>query len=162
MPNIFAPDWDEPRGSTPAPFTKRGASVARKAGAERLGASVYELAPGEATFPFHYHHGNEELLIVLAGRPTLRAAEETRELETGEVVAFPVGPEGAHRVDNLSDEPVRVLLISTMRAPEVLVYPDSGKIGARSKVGPPGPDEPAPIRQNFRAGDSVDYWDGEA
>ena len=161
MPNVFNPEWDEPGGATPAPFTTRGASVGRQAGAERLGASLYELAPGQANCPFHYHYGNEEMLIVLAGRPTLRTLEGERELEPGEVVAFHIGPDGAHRLDNRTNETVRVLIVSTMRSPEVVVYPDSDKIGARSLVRMPKPGEPERLSRNFLAGDAVGYWEGE-
>jgi uncharacterized cupin superfamily protein len=162
MPNIFRPDWERQDPSRPKPFTARAAPVGHQAGGRRLGASVYELSPGEATFPFHYHFGNEELLIVLAGRPSLRSLDGMRQLEAGEVVAFPIGPAGAHRIDNRGNEPARLLMISTMRAPEVVVYPDSDKIGARSHVGAARPGEPERVRKNFRARDAVDYWDGEA
>jgi len=47
------------------------ARVAEHAGAEHLGASIYELQPGEAMV-FHYHVQREELLIVLAGQRATR------------------------------------------------------------------------------------------
>jgi uncharacterized cupin superfamily protein len=114
--------------------------VGAKAGAQRLGATVYELSPGGAVSPYHLHHGNEEMLIVLAGRPTLRTPAGIRELETGEVVAFPRGAEGAHRVANKSGEPVRVLLISEMNFPEVAEHLDTGTVLAIGSLGPDGPE----------------------
>lgn len=79
--NLFAPDWDADQDEPP--FTWRRARLGRQAGSERLGASLYELSPGASTFPFHLHHANEELLVVVIGRPTLRTTEGERELETG-------------------------------------------------------------------------------
>ena len=155
MANVFEPDF-EPRDS-PAPFRGRVARVAAQAGARDLGATVYEIGPGEATFPYHLHHGNEELMIVLAGRPTLRRPDGERGLEPGEVVAFLTGDEGAHRVDNMHDEPARVLIVSTMRYPEVVEYPDSDKLGARTA----GPRDPRGKRLLFRRDSQVEYYDGE-
>jgi uncharacterized cupin superfamily protein len=75
---------------------------------------LYEIDPGGHSSPFHVHHGNEELIVVLAGRPTLRTLDGSRELEPGEVVACLVGRRGAHQLQNHTDEPVRALVISTM------------------------------------------------
>ncbi len=158
MANLFDPAWDAEQDRPP--FSWRRARLGRQAGAERLGASLYELAPGASSFPLHAHHANEELLVVVAGRPTLRTLDGERRLEPGEVVAFPVGRRGAHRIDNRADEPARVLIVSTMRSPEVAEYPDSGKIMARSY--PPGgapPDEGLDLV--VRTADAVDYFDGE-
>jgi len=106
----------------------RRARVAAAAGADHLGASLYELAPGDAMH-FHYHLGREELLIVVSGRLRLRTGEGWRELPEGEVVAFPRGERGAHGFENRSDGPVRVLVVSEQNAPNVSVYPDEGRVG---------------------------------
>jgi uncharacterized cupin superfamily protein len=155
VPNAYEPSFDE--SSDRNGFRWRGEQVGRKAGAEHLGASVYELLPGEATFPYHYHHANEELLIVLRGRPYLRGPDGWRQLDEGEVVAFPVGERGAHQIANRSDEAVRLLMVSEMVSPEVVVYPDSGKVGARERA----PGTGTGLRETFRSSDQVDYWDGE-
>jgi uncharacterized cupin superfamily protein len=102
--------------------------VAERAGAEHLGASMYELQPGEEMV-FHYHVQREELLIVLHGRLSLRSAGGWEELPEGEVVAFPRGERGAHAHRNDRDEPVRLLMISEMNAPNISVYPDTNQIG---------------------------------
>ena len=98
--------------------------------------------------------------MVIAGRPTLRTIDSERELAPGEVVACPVGKRGAHRLDNRSEEPARVLVVSTMRAPEINEYPDSGKVWARTY--PPGAaggeDE---VELIVRPGENLDYLDGE-
>jgi uncharacterized cupin superfamily protein len=154
--NVFAPEFES--SEERAGFASRRAQIGRAAGAERLGVSLYELDPGNATFPYHYHYGNEELMIVLAGRPHLRTPEGWLQLEPGDVVAFPVGERGAHQVANRTEEPVRVLIASEMRSPDVVVYPDSGKVGARELA--PGTRREG-LRENFRSSDSVDYWEGE-
>jgi uncharacterized cupin superfamily protein len=98
-------------------------------GAVKLGASVYELPPGQSICPYHYEYPEEEWLIVLGGRPTLRHPEGEDELEEGDVVCFPAGPEGAHKITNRTDSTTRVLMFSTKTDPAVAVYPDSDKIG---------------------------------
>jgi uncharacterized cupin superfamily protein len=122
------------------PFRWRRARLGRQAGARDLGASLFELPPGGETFPLHAHLANEELLVVLAGRPTLRTPDGERELPPGEVVAFPAGPAGAHGLRNAGDEPVRLLIVSTMKAPDVNVFPDTGELWVRDYV--PGTDPP--------------------
>jgi len=98
-------------------------------GAVKLGASLYELPPGQSICPYHYEYPEEEWLIVLEGRPTLRHPQGEDELEQGDVVCFPEGPEGAHKVTNRTDETAKVLMFSTRTNPAVAVYPDSDKIG---------------------------------
>ena len=78
---------------------------------------------------FHYHVQREELLIVLEGQLSLRSADGWEELAEGEVVAFPRGERGAHGYRNDGAEPVRVLMISEMNAPNISVYPDTDQIG---------------------------------
>ena len=138
VPNIHDPEWDAERDAPP--FRWRRARLGRQAGSRDLGASLFEVPPGAATFPLHIHHHNEELLVVLSGRPTLRTPAGERELEEGEVVAFPAGREGAHAVDNRGDEPVRFLIVSTMRAPEINEFPELGTFWVRDYA--PGRDAP--------------------
>ena len=156
MPNVFKPQLTE-RFDREG-FRWRYESVARNAGSERLGASIYDLPPGQATFPYHYHFSNEELLIVLRGQPHLRTPAGWHRLDEGEVVAFPVGERGAHQLANRTEEPVRVLLVSEMRSPDVTVYPDSDKVGAREHA--PGSGREG-LRLNFLGSEAVDYWEGE-
>ena len=157
-PNAFEPRFDAEQDE--APFTWRRARVGRQAGAEKLGASLFELPPGASSFPLHVHHANEELIVVLAGTPTLRTLDGERELEPGEVVAFPTGRRGAHRLDNRSDEPVRFLIVSTMIAPEVNEYPDSNKIWARN-FAPGSEGTPEALDILARPDPELDYLDGE-
>ena len=118
MANVLKPEFDAERDEPP--FRWRRAKLAQQAGARELGASLFEVPAGAATFPLHAHYANEELLIVLSGRPTLTGRDgDSRELEPGEVVAFPAGRAGAHRLDNETGEPLRILIVSTMKAPEI-------------------------------------------
>ena len=119
MTNAFEPEWQEKHG-------RRVAKLAAAAGSQRLGASTVELAPGTLSSPYHFHHANEELLIVLSGTPELRTPDGLRALQPGELVSFPRGAEGAHRLRNASAEPCRLLLISEMNFPDVVDYPDTG------------------------------------
>ena len=138
MTNVFEPEWDAERDAEP--YHWKRAFVGKQAGARDLGASLFEVAPGAATFPLHAHFANEELLVVLSGRPTLTTRGGARELTPGEVVAFPAGLEGAHRLDNSTAEDVRVLIVSTMRAPEINAMLEDGKYWLRDYV--PGTDAP--------------------
>jgi uncharacterized cupin superfamily protein len=158
--NVFEPDFD-PADATDQPgFARRRARVGRQAGAQRLGASVYELPPGEALCPYHWHAGNEEMIIALSGRPSIRTPDGWRELEPGELVPFSRGPEGAHQIANRSDQDARVLMLGEMNGPDVIAYPDSGKTGAMSR--PPGaPPEDDEVNAVFRLDDEVDYFEGE-
>ncbi len=156
MPNLFEPDFDAEQ-DRPG-FRWRRARLSAQAGGERLGASLFQLDPGQASFPLHYHLANEELLFVLRGRPTLRTSAGERELEEGEVVAFPRGEGGAHQLINRRDEPVRFAIVSEMVGPDLVVYPDSGKVGARER--PPGSLDRG-LALSFFERDAVDYFECE-
>jgi uncharacterized cupin superfamily protein len=110
-----------------------------------MGISLFELGDGERSWPYHFHHGMEEWLIVVDGAPTVRTPEGERTLRRGDVLCFPPGPGGAHQFRG----PGTVLMLSANRVPETIEYTDSGKLGVR----PPG--------KTFRLGDAVDYWEGE-
>ena len=119
-------------------------------GAQQLGLSVYELPPGQSICPYHYENAEEEWLIVLVGRPTLRTPEGERELGPWDCAFFPTGEEGAHKVTNRPTRPCACASGRTGSPVATSVYPDSEKVGAW----PPG--------KLFRLGDAVDYWEGEA
>jgi uncharacterized cupin superfamily protein len=132
MPNIYEPDFDVTSDQTP--YVWQRALVGRAAGSERLGASLFVLPPGGTTFPLHAHLHNEELLIVVAGTPTLRTLDDERTLAHGDVVAFLAGRAGAHQLRNDSDQPVSLLIVSTMVAPEINLFPDTDEIWVRGYV----------------------------
>ncbi len=138
----------------------RRKKLAAATDAERLGCSLYELPPGEQTWPYHYHTANEEALYVLEGTGTLRLDGERVRLEPGDYVALPADERGAHEVVNESDGTLRYLMVSTMREPDVTVYPDSDKVGVFVGA-PPGGDGDRPVHGYYRRDDAVDYRDGE-
>lgn len=156
MPKIFNlhtdPDeWD--RDEERPGWRSKDVWVGRRIGGELIGASMYELEPGNRLWPYHTHYANEEWLLVLAGRPTLRTPEGEQELREGDVAAFPRGDAGMHQVINRTEAPIRVLMLSTMLMPEIVKYADSGKIGARDAAGN--------RLLLSRPGPTLDYWDGE-
>ena len=127
--NIWSDDW----GEQPEDWSGGGGLAKRLVpSGPLLGASLYELGPGNFVI-FHFHHGSEELLIVLRGTPTLRTNDGERQLEEGEVVHFPPGPAGAHEVRNDTDETVRYVVAGTRASPEVVEYPDRGQLTAQSR-----------------------------
>ncbi len=155
MPSIREPEFDEPR-EEPG-FRCRRARLGRQAGAERLGLSLWDLPPGQAAYPYHYHLGEEELLVVLDGRPTLRTPEGARELAEGEVVGFLRGEDGAHQLVNRTEETIRFLALSTSGDPDLVVYADSGKLGAYERL-----PEGGGLRALFKLADAVGYWTDES
>ncbi len=154
MPNLNDPLYDELREEDG--FRARRARLGRQAGAERLGLSLWEVPAGQSAFPFHFHYTEEELVVVLEGEPTLRTPDGTRTLEPGEVVSFPRGEAGGHQLINATGETVRFLSFSTSGEPDLVAYPDSGKLGAFERL-PDG----GGLRLMFRTSDAVDYHDGE-
>lgn len=154
MANLNDPRYDDNR-DIPG-FSVRRARVGRQLGAERLGASLFEVAPGEAAYPYHYHLGEEELLVILEGRPSMRTPAGWQQLEEGEVLSYPAGEAGGHQLVNRGEEVVRFLAISTSGAPDVVMYPDSGKLGAFERL-----PEGGGLYELFRRSDAVDYMEGE-
>ena len=132
MPNVYDNDWGEQQED----WSGGGALSKRlvPGGGPFLGATVYELGRGNFMV-YHAHHGSEELLIVLRGRPTLRTPDGERALDEGEVVHFATGPAGAHGLRNDTDEPVRYVVAGTRVSPEVVEYPDLGQVTGQSKHG---------------------------
>jgi uncharacterized cupin superfamily protein len=151
--NIASPQFtsaaDDPEG-----FRSRGMRIGPLVGAATTGISVYELPPGQAICPYHYENPEEEWLLVLDGRPTLRRPEGEEVLEPWDVAFFPSGPAGAHALRNDTDSPVRVLMFSDRSTVAASVYPDSGKIAIWT-----GNEQDNLI---VRRTSGVDYWDGEA
>jgi len=137
----------------PAGLAVEASRRGSEARAEKIGAGLYELAPGQKTFPYHWHQVQEEWLIVLRGEPTVREPAGERKLAPGGCVVFKRGPAGAHLVRNDTEEPVRLLMLSSGRDSEVEVcfYPDSGKVGIFGEG----------ERKLLREDAEVDYFDGE-
>src|SRR5437763_11909017 len=127
--------WDEEWGEQGEDWS--GGGALQKGFVESghlLGASLYELDPGDFVV-YHAHHGSEELLIVLRGRPTLRTPDRERQLDEGDVVHFATGPEGAHGLRNETDAPVRYVMAGIRVSPEVVEYPDLKQVTGQSRHG---------------------------
>jgi uncharacterized cupin superfamily protein len=131
-------------------------------GARQLGCTLNVVPPGKRAWPFHCHHVNEELAVILEGHGTLRLGDREWPIRQGDVIAFPAGGAGtAHQILNSSPGELRYLSISTLVPMDVVEYPDSGKYAVR--VGSaPGQD---PKLRSFdliaRRQPPVDYWDAE-
>jgi uncharacterized cupin superfamily protein len=154
MPNINSPIFDEPR-EHPG-FRCLRARLGRQSGSERLGLSLWELPAGESAYPYHHHLAEEELVVVLRGRPRLRTPDEWRELQEGEVVAFPRGERGAHQLVNRTNDSVRFLAFSTSGEPDIVIRPDSATVGVYERLA-----DGDGLRAVFRMADTVDYFEGE-
>jgi len=137
-------------------YDAEGARLARGTAARKLGASVDVVAPGKRGCPYHLHHAQEEMFIVIEGQGTLRVAGEMLPLKAGDIAFIPAGPEYAHQIINTSDAPLKFLSISTMETPEICEYPDSGKYLAEGSL-----DRETPFEVIDRRGESLEYWDGE-
>jgi uncharacterized cupin superfamily protein len=137
----------------PEGYKARAAKLGERVRGEAIGATVYDLDPGQSVCPYHYEIGEEEWLLVLAGTPTLRDEnDDDFELKQWDLIFFADGEEGAHKVTNKTEEPVRIVMLSTRSSPALAFYPDSGKVGV-FVTGTPG--------KLFRLDTEVDYWDGE-
>ena len=133
-----------------------GAALASGTAAQKLGLSIDIVPPGKQSCPYHLHHAQEEMFIVLEGTGTLRVAGQRLPVRAGDVIFIPPGPEFPHHLINTSDAPLKYLSISTQESPEICEYPDSGNYMAVAS---------ADGRRSFRAiqklDASLDYWDGE-
>jgi uncharacterized cupin superfamily protein len=154
VPNLHDPEFVEDRDVEG--FRARRARIGYQLGTERLGVSLWEVGPGQAAYPYHFHLSEEEVLVVISGSAVLRSPEGSSVLGPGDVVRFEVGPKGAHQLLNEGEEPVRFLALSTHGQPDIVIYPDSGKLGAAERL-PRG----GGVRHFFRIEDEVDYYDGE-
>ena len=130
------------------------------AGSKALGAVHTTLAPGSLSFPLHAHMGNEEGIYVLSGTGVARIGEAKVAVGPGDWLSFPAGAEYAHQMINDGTVPLVYLCVSTMNMPDVVAYPDSGKVMATAA------DSSSPLGFRrvglFREKDKIeDYWDGE-
>ena len=132
-------------------YDTRCAPLAQGTAASKLGIGVDILAPGKRGCPYHLHHVQEELFIVLEGEGTLRVAGEMLPVTAGDVVFIPAGQEYPHQFINTSGAPLKYLSVSTREKPEICEYPDSDKYLAYADG----------INAIQRRATALDYWDGE-
>ena len=149
--NLAEPTFEYDDGDPPG-FRSGQFRIGALAGATRTGVTVYELPPGQSVCPYHYEHGEEEWVVVVSGRPTMRTPAGTEELAPWDAVCFPTGPDGAHEIRNDADETARVLMFSEVVVPTATTYPDSGKVGVYTESDDGGV---------FRRADAVPYFTDE-
>ncbi|MFQ5701513.1 MAG: cupin domain-containing protein [Acidobacteriota bacterium] len=130
-------------------------------GSKKLGFNVTVVPPGKSAFPHHAHFGNEEMFFILAGEGSVRIGDGSHKIRTGDFISLPPGRKGAHQIINDSNAPLKYLAVSTMEIPEVVEYPDSGKLGVLAGAAPGRAASGDAIRHFTRVQDGVDYWDGE-
>lgn len=141
-------------------FDARLGDIGQHLGMRKLGCNITAIAPGKRAFPFHNHHVNDEIFLVLEGSGELRLGDEVHGVRQGDVVCCPAGgPETAHQFVNTGDVELRFLAISSMSSPEICEYPDSGKFAISALVCD-GNDKRT-FRYAGREAASLDYWDGE-
>jgi len=130
--------------------------------AQKLGYRVVHVDPGYRAWPFHSHRVNEEMFFILEGQGLVRIGEESFSITKGDVICAPAGgTEHAHQILNNSDNTLSYLCISTMEAPDVMEYPDSGKFGVFVGTAPGGPSEERTFSFFGRESSAVSYWDDE-
>lgn len=155
------PPMFSPTGATAERYGAQRAEVSRRIGATKLGYNLTRIPPGKAAYPAHAHRVNEEMFHVLSGTGELTIGERRWSLRAGHIAAFPPGgPEVAHKLVATGDEPLVVLMLSTLQMPELVHYPDSDKFGVIAVV-----EDEAGTPQRWahfgRAEQGLDYWDGE-
>lgn len=158
MENVYANVWDAHEDHPGYEWDR--IRLARRLDGEMLGASIYVLGPGQKSFPYHFHHANEEMLIVLEGSVNVRTPEGDEVAGRGDALIFRKGPSGAHQVTNASGASARILMISTMVEPEIAEYPDTGKIGVFAGRAP-GAGGEVSLRKFLDGSAEVGYFDGE-
>jgi len=140
----------------PPHYDTRCARLAKGTAARKLGASIDTVAPGMLSCPYHFHHAQEEMFVILDGRGTLRVAGELLPIKAGDVIFVPPGPEYPHQLINTSDAALKYLSVSTREQPEICEYPDSNKYLAHSMTS-----DGRYFEAIQRVENTLDYWDGE-
>jgi uncharacterized cupin superfamily protein len=105
--------------------------VSRAVGSEVTAMYIYDLTPGRSSSPYHYEY-EEEWLLVVDGTIVVRVPDGERVLERGDLVCFPAGPAGAHKLMNRGESTARVMMFSSARVPAVSCTPTA----TRSLCGP--------------------------
>lgn len=142
-------------------FVAQIGSFGEAIGSSGIGCMLHVVEPGKKAFPFHVHHKNDELFIILEGEGTYRYGEESYPIKTGDVCAAPVGgPEVAHQIINTGSATLKYLGLSANHGTEVVEYPDSNKFAVLSRYDWNNPDAGG-IRYVGRKDSALDYFDGE-
>ena len=132
-----------------ARFACRTRALGEFGGGSHIGVNLEELAPGKSDCPAHYHHLEEEHLYLLEGTLTLRLGERSYLLSAGSYVCFPAGQKAGHAITNTGETVAKYLVIGERNPHDVIVYPDSGRVGVRL------------TGEGYRKSATMDYWEGE-
>ncbi|HEY2008683.1 MAG TPA: cupin domain-containing protein [Rhizomicrobium sp.] len=139
-------------------FAGQYGEIGRRLGLEKLGCTLHLVPPGKTAFPFHRHHGSDEMFVILSGAGEYRFGDDRMAVKAGDCLGAPAGGR-AHQIVNTGSEPLRYLGFSNNESFDIVEYPDSGKIGMR-----------AGVKNNDRATATfsargrlvaADYWEGE-
>ena len=130
-------------------FASRFRQIGEFGGGSHVGVSMETLEPGKQACPAHYHMLEEEHLLILEGALTLRLGERTWDLSAGHYVCFPAGQKAAHALVNNGSAPCRYLLVGERNPSDVIVYPDSGRVGVRL------------TGEGYRKSSTMEYWDDQ-
>lgn len=138
-------------------FTSKRGTIGARIGARKLGYNLTVLPPGKAQCPFHNHHGEEEMFLIIEGEGVLRFGAARYPIRKHDVIACPAGgPQVAHQIINTGTTTMRYLALSNIVDIETCEYPDSNKILVCA-----GGNGASALRKMFRAEDAVDYYDRE-
>ncbi len=113
----------------------------------------YEIMPGKASFPKHYHSYNTEAFYIIKGNGIIKTINSEINIKSGDVIVFPCGKAGTHKIINTSKtDNLLYIDFDTTNSPDIVHYIDSDKIGI--------------IEHNvsttfYRNSDNVDYFENE-
>lgn len=130
----------------------KSSPLAKLMGSQKLGFHVEILAPKKFSCPYHFHHMDEELFLVLEGIAMLRHNNQYREVHEGDLILFTAGSENAHQFYNHTNQDFKFFALSSRDLLEVCEYPDSNKIAVMGKT--------LPIKI-FQGDETVSYLTGE-
>lgn len=144
-------------------FQAERAKITDSIGGGKLGCSVYKVPPGKKAWPYHSHHANEELYLILEGAGIYRYGNEEYQIRAGDImVAPPGGTDQAHQILNNSEANLRYIAVSTMESPDIMEYPDSEKFGVFAGAAPGGDASSRTFSHFGRTEDAVGYWEDES
>ena len=141
-----------------ARFEVRRGEIGEALGLTVLGCMLHVVPPGKTAFPYHRHHGRDELFVILSGTGEYRLGDQRLAVRAGDCLGAPAGGE-AHQIVNTGTGELRYLGLSNNPPADLVEYPDSGKVGVR--IGAKGIDfDNATFKARGRIA-LADYWDGE-
>lgn len=132
-------------------FQRSDVASPYKSGEGKLSVNFYTLQPGKSNYPYHQHTGNEEVFYIISGSATLKTPKGDIDIFEGDVIVMPPNENGAHMLTNNSDEPLLYLDVHTVCSPEVVIYPNTGKV--RIMAGD--------MQKSFKIDSEVNYLHGE-